>query len=114
MKRRWHQVRSAELWFHHRGSALELSLGGGGAHPANVTRHRLGPDIVNGEAPQLLVPPGHWQAARQLGDEPLLVSCVVVPGFDFADFALLDPAKPRRLGVASARDGRGAEGGSQQ
>ena len=88
----WHRVRSAELWFHHRGGALELSLGGDGDHPADVTRNRLGPDLAHGESPQLLVPPGHWQAARPTGDEPVLVSCVVVPGFEFADFTLLDPA----------------------
>ena len=88
----WHRVRSAELWFHHRGSTLELSLGGNGDRPDDATRNRLGPDVANGESPQLLVPPGHWQSARPLGDEPVLVSCVVVPGFDFADFELLDPA----------------------
>jgi predicted cupin superfamily sugar epimerase len=48
----------------------------------------LGSDVDAGEVPQLLVPPGHWQRARPRDDEPTLVSCVVVPGFDFADFAL--------------------------
>lgn len=88
----WHRVRSAELWFHHRGAVLELRLGGAGDHPVDVTTHRLGPDISAGESPQLLVPPGHWQAARPIGEEPVLVSCVVVPGFEFADFDLLGPA----------------------
>ena len=88
----WHRVRSAELWFHHRGSAVELSLGGDGDEPSAVSAHRLGPDVAGGETPQLLVPPSHWQAARLLGDEAVLVSCVVVPGFDFADFTLLGPA----------------------
>ena len=88
----WHRVRSAELWFHHRGATLELSLGGDGDSPADVTAYRLGPDLAEGESPQVLVPPGHWQAARLLGDEPVLVSCVVVPGFDFVDFELLGPA----------------------
>jgi predicted cupin superfamily sugar epimerase len=88
----WHHVRSAELWFHHRGPAVELSLGGSGDEPSAVSAHRLGPDVAGGEAPQLLVPPDHWQAARLLGDEAVLVSCVVVPGFDFADFTLLRPA----------------------
>ena len=85
----WHRVRSAELWFHHRGPALELALGGDGTAPAEVQRHRLGPDVAAGERPQLVVPPGHWQSARPLGREPVLVSCVVAPGFDFADFRLL-------------------------
>ncbi|MFV9452810.1 cupin domain-containing protein, partial [Rhodococcus sp. NM-2] len=33
-------------------------------------------------------PPRHWQRAKPEGDEPTLVSCVVTPGFDFADFRL--------------------------
>ena len=88
----WHRVRSAELWFHHRGSTLELSLGGDGDVPADPVRHRLGSRLSDGEGPQLLIPPGHWQAARLLGDEPVLVSCIVVPGFDFADFEMHVPA----------------------
>ncbi len=48
----------------------------------------LGPDIAAGQAPQFVVPPGHWQRAVPRDPEPTLVSCVVVPGFDFADFAL--------------------------
>lgn len=81
----WHTVRSAELWFHHRGSPLELEVG---AEQDSAAKHVLGPDITARQHPQLLVPPGHWQRARPLDDEPALVSCVVVPGFDFADFAL--------------------------
>jgi predicted cupin superfamily sugar epimerase len=40
--------------------------------------------------PQLLVPPGEWQSARPATDEPVLVGCVVAPGFDPADFRLLE------------------------
>jgi predicted cupin superfamily sugar epimerase len=29
-----------------------------------------------------------WQSARPTADEYVLVSCVVSPGFDFADFEL--------------------------
>lgn len=79
----WHRVRSAELWFWHRGGPLTLTLGGSGESPAEPVESVLGPD-----APQLLVPPGVWQAARPAGEEEVLVSCVVVPGFDFADFEL--------------------------
>lgn len=81
----WHTVRSAELWFHHRGGPLELEIG---RDQATATTHLLGSDIPAGEQPQVLVPPGFWQRARPLGDSPCLVSCVVVPGFDFADFVL--------------------------
>ncbi len=85
----WHRVRSAELWFHHRGPPLELQLGGTGSAPADLAIHTLGADLLAGHHPQVLVPAGHWQAARPLGGEATLVSCVVAPGFDFEDFELL-------------------------
>lgn len=83
----WHRVRSAELWLLHRG-ALELRLGGDGARPEPERADVLGSDLAAGDRLQLLVPAGHWQAARPLYGEPCLVSCVVAPGFDFADFEL--------------------------
>jgi predicted cupin superfamily sugar epimerase len=83
----WHRVTSDELWFHHRGGPLRLWLGGDAEAPGAPVEQRLGPDVTAGQRPQLLVPAGHWQAARPV-DEAVLVSCVVVPGFDFADFSL--------------------------
>jgi predicted cupin superfamily sugar epimerase len=85
----WHTVRSAELWFYHRGGPLALEIG---RSQEGATTHMLGSDIEAGEQPQVLVPPGYWQRARPAGDEPTLVSCVVVPGFDFADFVMADPS----------------------
>jgi predicted cupin superfamily sugar epimerase len=85
---RWHTVRSAELWLWHRGGPLTLRLGGSGKNPTAPTAIRLGGDVEAGEVPQALVPPGVWQAAAPAGGEPVLVSCVVAPGFDFADFRL--------------------------
>lgn len=82
---RWHTVRSAELWLHHRGSPLVLEFG---PDEATAKSHLLGAGIEHGQQPQLVVPPGHWQRARPRDPEPALVSCIVVPGFDFADFAL--------------------------
>lgn len=38
--------------------------------------------------PQWEVPADIWQRAHPLGDEPVLVTCVVSPGFDFTDFEL--------------------------
>jgi predicted cupin superfamily sugar epimerase len=83
----WHRVASDELWFHHRGGPLRLWLGGDGDRPGEPEEHLLGSRTGAGERPQLLVPAGVWQAARPV-DEPVLVGCVVVPGFDFADFTL--------------------------
>jgi predicted cupin superfamily sugar epimerase len=42
-----------------------------------------------GQRVQVLVPAGCWQSARPAGDATVLVSCVVSPGFDFADFEML-------------------------
>ncbi len=81
----WHTVRSAELWMYHRGSPLLLEFG---PDIGDATTHLLGPDTSAGECPQLVVPPGYWQRARPRDSEPTLVSCVVVPGFDFADFTM--------------------------
>lgn len=81
----WHTVRSSELWLYHRGSPLLLEVG---EHTETATTHVLGSDTEAGQHPQIVVPPGHWQRARPRDREPTLVSCIVVPGFDFADFTL--------------------------
>jgi predicted cupin superfamily sugar epimerase len=95
---RWHLVRSDELWFWHSGGALTLRLGGTGPAPggsgtnasaaAEAVDLVLGPDVFAGQQPQAVVPGGTWQCAAPTADEAVLVSCVVAPGFDFADFRL--------------------------
>lgn len=89
----WHRVRSDELWLWHRGAALRLWIGDDGDGPGDAPREVvLGPRVEDGQVPQALVPAGHWQSARPVpGDGSpdggaVLVSCVVSPGFDFADF----------------------------
>ncbi|RVW03055.1 cupin domain-containing protein [Rhodococcus xishaensis] len=82
----WHTVRGTEIWLYHRGSPLLLELAGDGDEPGSVTTHVLGPDISSGQSPQVVIPPRSWQRARPIEDEAGLVSCIVVPGFDFADF----------------------------
>lgn len=86
---RWYRVRSDELWLWHSGGPLLLELGGAGPEPAAPEPVLLGADLAAGQLPQRLAPGGVWQAARPLTDTEVLVSCVVAPGFDFADFELL-------------------------
>lgn len=85
---RWHRVRSDELWLWHTGGPLRIRLGGEGKTPGEdgTVEAVLGVAVDRGERPQFLVPGGHWQSAEPAGDEPVLVSCVVAPGFDFQDF----------------------------
>jgi len=85
----WHTVRGAEIWLHHRGAPVELILGGTDDAPGAETTVVLGPDIAGGQLPQHVVPAHEWQRARSLDNAPSLVSCIVVPGFDFADFRLV-------------------------
>lgn len=88
---RWHRVRSDELWLWHRGGPLQLHLGGSGNEPGDVTTVPLGPSVESGERPQVLVPAGVWQSADPAGTEPVLVSCIVAPGFHYDDFELEKP-----------------------
>ncbi|MFY0406922.1 cupin domain-containing protein [Solicola sp. PLA-1-18] len=94
----WHRVASDELWMHHSGPALVLGLAEGDAPPADAdVERRLGTDLDAGEQPQVLVHAGWWQRARTAGPGRALVTCVVSPGFTYADFALAD-ADPRVAG----------------
>ena len=82
---KWHALRSDEVWHHHEGDLLELFV----VEPASMslTRRLLGP-LGGDQKPIHIVPAGHWQAARTLG-EYTLVGCTVAPGFVFEDFRLL-------------------------
>lgn len=82
----WHRVRSDEIWLAHLG-AVTLELGGSGADPFADARAVVGADVAAGQDPQVVVPGGHWQRTLP-GAGDALVSCVVSPGFDFADFEL--------------------------
>jgi predicted cupin superfamily sugar epimerase len=88
----WHRVDAAELWIWQAGDPVELRLAAGDAGP--VRSAILGNDVGAGQALQGLVAPHEWQAARPYG-VPVhgysLVSCVVVPGFDFGGFTLAAP-----------------------
>lgn len=88
----WHTVDAAELWLWQAGDPLELRLAASDAGP--VRSVILGADVAAGQALQGHVTPHKWQAARPFGEPRFgysLVSCVVVPGFDFAGFTLAAP-----------------------
>ncbi len=84
----WHKVDANEIWLWHGGDPLTLHIADDaqGAERTII----LGSDISSGQAPQVVIPPHHWQAAQPLGDAAgyVLVSCIVVPGFEFSGFTL--------------------------
>ncbi len=112
-----HRLRTrSELWHFYGGAAVELHTiveNGGDAdvrtdataraksvNPVNIADdgreaaepsaggaiHRVA--LLSPDAPLAVVPPGVWQAARVLGDEPALLGCTVAPAFDFADWQM--------------------------
>jgi predicted cupin superfamily sugar epimerase len=78
---RWHRVDAAEAWHYYRGAPLELTI--------EKSVQVLGPQIEQGQAPQIVVPKGAWQMARSLGAYTL-VGCTVAPGFEFAGFEMAE------------------------
>jgi predicted cupin superfamily sugar epimerase len=85
----WHRVASDEVWLAHTGSVV-LELGGTGAQPPSeggADPVVLGLDLMAGQVAQVVVPANVWQRTVP-GDDDALVSCLVSPGFDFADFEL--------------------------
>jgi len=94
----WHRVDADELWIWQGGDPLDLAIAPSDARPrgAQAQTIRLGNRPDHGHQLQGLVPKTAWQAARPgppangaLGY--CLVSCVVVPGFEFSGFELAPP-----------------------
>jgi predicted cupin superfamily sugar epimerase len=47
----------------------------------------LGPDLLNEQSPQVVVPRGVWQGSvLEPGAEFALLGCTVAPGFEYADY----------------------------
>jgi predicted cupin superfamily sugar epimerase len=83
----FHRVTASdEIWNLYAGSGLELHL----IHEdGRYERRLLG--VEEGAEPVVVVPAGCWQAARpvaEAGERWALCGGTVVPGFDFADFAM--------------------------
>jgi len=83
----WHRVDAAEVWHFYAGGPLSLTLSPDGC---DAQAHLLGPDVLAGQTPQLVVPAGWWQCATSMGAFSL-VGCTVAPGFTFEGFELAAP-----------------------
>jgi uncharacterized protein len=100
----WHKVVDAvEVWHWHAGAPLVLSQSPDGI---NASARHLGPDVLNGQSPQIVVPAGHWQMAASLGAWTL-VGCTVAPGFEFSSFVLADPDWRPGLALGRAANPQG-------
>jgi predicted cupin superfamily sugar epimerase len=81
----WHRVDATEIWHYYAGSPLILSISETDEGPSRD--NRLGPNLLSGDWPQIIVPAQSWQAARSTGDWTL-AGCTVSPGFRFEGFDL--------------------------
>jgi predicted cupin superfamily sugar epimerase len=82
---RFHKVTSDEVWNLYQGEGLYLHVWDGSDTPPE----KIELSATSG-AFCYVVPAGYWQAAEPIG-EKVLVGCSVGPGFEFADFELIDP-----------------------
>ncbi len=80
----WHRIDAVEIWHWYAGGPLALTVAEPGRPVHPVT---LGNDLMAGQKPQAVVPPGAWQTAESLGHWTL-VGCTVAPAFEFASFEL--------------------------
>jgi predicted cupin superfamily sugar epimerase len=83
----WHRVDADEMWHWYAGARLCLRICQASPDPDD---HILGPDILTGERPQVLVPKSAWQSAESLGAWTL-VGCTVAPAFEYSGFELAAP-----------------------
>jgi len=94
----WHRVTDAtEIWHYSAGAPLALTLSPNGQ---DTESHRLGPDVLAGEKPHVVVPEACWQMAESLGDWTL-VGCTVAPAFEFSGLEMAPPdwrPTPRKPG----------------
>lgn len=84
----WHRVDAAELWLWHAGAPLEVQVAE--ENVPGIRSFALGGDVLAGYTPQCLVPANRWQSTEAHAGWAL-VSCIVVPGFEFAGFELAPP-----------------------
>jgi uncharacterized protein len=87
-KSHWHRVDAAEIWHFYAGAPMILSVSATAEGPAED--RILGPDVLGGQAPQIIVPEQWWQSGRTTGDWTL-IGCTVCPGFRFEGFELAAP-----------------------
>ena len=78
----FHRLKSDEIWFFLAGDSLLIhKLQGADVHTITL----------DPKTPSMLIPSETWFAAEtESSDSFALVSCVVIPGFDFSDFELAE------------------------
>ena len=95
-----HKLKTDEMWHYYGGDPLQMLILHPDGHGEVVV---LGPDVLNGQRLQYVVPRGSWQGAMPTGkgaDTYSLFGDTLAPGFAYADFEMgyrseLQQAYPR-------------------
>lgn len=105
---RLHRLRSDEIFHFYLGDPVEfLLLGPDGKGTTTI----VGPEVMAGQALQLVVPRGTWQGARLLtGGKFALLGTTMAPGFEYDDHeegkeAMLAARYPEHAGLIRALSG---------
>lgn len=86
-KSTWHRIKNDEFWFYHSGSPIVVHSIENKVYKSVV----VGNDLTKGHVSQYMVPGGAIFGASVLNENSYsLVSCVVVPGFNFEEFELFN------------------------
>jgi len=67
---RWHRVDAVEIWHWYAGAPMILHTSENNGTPTQI--HHLGPDVLNGARPQVVIQGGHWQQAISCGNWTLV------------------------------------------
>ena len=73
------------ILFYQSGSPITIHLIN---QQGELESHVLGPDVTQGQVPQLIAPGGCWKAYELKQGEYCLMSEAVSPGFDYRDMAM--------------------------
>ena len=79
-----HRVKSDEIFHYHLGDPVKMLQ----LFPDDSGKEIIiGPDILNGQQVQVMVPHGVWQGSRLIESGAwCLMSCTVSPGFEYDDY----------------------------
>ncbi|CAD5126522.1 unnamed protein product [Dimorphilus gyrociliatus] len=82
----FHRLKQDEIWSYHTGSTIFVHIIN---DDGSYEKHKVGLNIEDGETPQFVIKAGQWFSYHVEEENGFtLVGCVVVPGFEFADFEL--------------------------
>ena len=86
-----HRLPTDEIFHFYAGDPVQMLL----LHPGGPAETLLlGPNVLGGQRPQVIVPRGVWQGSSLAGGGAFaLLGTTLAPGFDFADYEAADPVR---------------------